>query len=469
MKLIRALRYSIPVSVAFVGAGGKTTAIFRAARELLAADQGGLLSRTVLVTTSTHFGTWQAKFADEVKAVNSIQDIQKLGKELHGIVLLFGDENNDRLSGLAPNVMEAVHRLVKEQNLPLLIEADGAHTRPLKVPAEYEPAIPEFVEVVVVVAGVSGLGKPLTDEWVHRPERFTEITGLLPGENITSEPFVKMLLSKKGGLKGIPAQARRLVLLTQADSPELQSQAKTIGEKLLPAYQSSIISSLSSADAKIPAKEDQTCERETIIHAVIEQIGGVILAAGSSSRFGEPKQLLTWKGKPLLWHVAQNAIKSRLSPVLVVVGFSAEKVQSATKDLPVRIVNNSEWMNGMSTSIKAGLTGLSGDVGGVVFLQADQPQIPQSLISSLVEAHRASMNPIIAPQINGQRGNPVLFDVDTFPDLLRIDGDMGGRALFSRYRVEWVTWHDPNLLLDIDSPEDFQTFLQRYREGEVEA
>jgi CTP:molybdopterin cytidylyltransferase MocA len=63
----------------------------------------------------------------------------------------------------------------------------------------------------------------------------------------------------------------------------------------------------------------------------------------------------------------------------------------------------------------------------------------------------------------------VLFDADTFPDLLDVEGDVGGRALFSRYPVEWLIWHDPKLLLDIDSPDDYQRFLRTYPEGEVQA
>jgi molybdenum cofactor cytidylyltransferase len=74
----------------------------------------------------------------------------------------------------------------------------------------------------------------------------------------------------------------------------------------------------------------------------------------------------------------------------------------------------------------------------------------------------------VAPQIGGQRGNPVLFDADTFGDLLAIEGDIGGRAIFNRYPVEWVYWHDTNLLMDIDSPEDYLNFLRTYPESEVE-
>jgi molybdenum cofactor cytidylyltransferase len=107
------------------------------------------------------------------------------------------------------------------------------------------------------------------------------------------------------------------------------------------------------------------------------------------------------------------------------------------------------------------------EVGGVVFLQADQPHIPSFLIKRLVEAHEATLSPVIGPQIDGQRGNPVLFDACTFAELLSLEGDSGGRALFAKYPVQWIPWHDSNLLLDIDSPEDYSKFLQIYSDGEL--
>jgi molybdenum cofactor cytidylyltransferase len=467
MDLIKALRLIEPACVAFVGAGGKTTAIFRAAGELSTNNSSSPTKRTVLVTITTHFGAWQTKIADQTREINSSQDIRNIEKEiLGGVVLLYSEMIGDRLGGLQPNLLEEVRQLAERQSIPLLIEADGARTRPLKAPGAHEPNIPEFVQLVVVVAGLSALGKPLTDKWVHRPEKFSELTGLHPGEIITADDLVMMLLSKEGGLKNIPPHARRIAILNQADIADLQSQAKAIGEKLMPVYQASITTSLSPEKKLLLAGGEPPSEKNNGIHAVIERTGGIILAAGSSSRFGEAKQLLEWKGEPLIRHVARTALKAGLSPVVVVVGSSAGEVIPVIKDLQVRIVNNQRWMDGMSTSLKVGLSEMPDDLGGVVFLQADQPQIPELLIKSLIEAHQVGLRPIIAPQIDGQRGNPVLFDVDTFSDLLSVEGDQGGRALFSRYPVEWVTWHDPKILLDIDSPDDFKTFLQRYPEGE---
>jgi molybdenum cofactor cytidylyltransferase len=286
------------------------------------------------------------------------------------------------------------------------------------------------------------------------------------GEIVTSNSLAKVLLNRNGGLKNIPSNARRIALLNQADTPELQSAARSISGKLIPGYHSVIIASLSGENSGLASDGAQYLQQGDGIHAVIEQIGGIILAAGGSSRFGEPKQLLQWRGEPLIRHVADTALKAGLSPVSVVVGSSAEEVKSALIDHQVRIVNNPEWETGLSSSIKAGITSLPKEVGGVVFMQADQPHIPPAIIERLVEAHEVILSPIIAPQINGQRGNPVLFDLSTFSDLLSLEGDIGGRALFERFPVQWVPWHDQNILMDIDSPDDYRKFLGIYPEDE---
>jgi molybdenum cofactor cytidylyltransferase len=453
--------------MAFVGAGGKTTAIFRAARELLTTTNHEQATLTVLITTTTHFGAWQSAYADHFFRISSALDIIQLEKKLPvGVVLLTGDERNNRLAGLPPRLLDKAQALAENHDLPLLIEADGSHTLPLKAPAVHEPVIPDFIETVVVVAGLMGLGMPLTKNWVHRPEKFAYLSDLHIGEIVTGNALAKVLLNKDGGLKNIPPHANRIILLNQADTPTLQSSAKKMSGLLIPKYHSVVIASLSGKDIGLPSNEIFRQEQAKGIHAVIEKIGGIILAAGGSSRFGESKQLLIWKGIPLIRHVAITALRAGLSPVIVVVGSSSREVEAIISDLPVRIVNNDKWAIGISSSIKKGISAFADEVGGAVFLQADQPHIPPELIQALVEKHETTLNPIIAPQIDGQRGNPVLFDSCTFTKLLSLEGDIGGRALFGKYQVQWIPWQDSHLLMDIDSPEDYRKFLQIYPDGE---
>jgi molybdenum cofactor cytidylyltransferase len=167
--------------------------------------------------------------------------------------------------------------------------------------------------------------------------------------------------------------------------------------------------------------------------------------------------LLDWKGKPFVLQVAETALRSGLEPVVVVTGFHAADVEAALSGLPVTIIRNPEYQQGQSTSIRAGVASLSGKAGAAVFLLADQPQIPVDVIRALVESHGQNMQAILAPLVlEDRRANPVLFDRDTFADLMQLTGDVGGRGIFDKHRVEYLPWHDEILLLDVDKPQDYQ-------------
>ena len=174
---------------------------------------------------------------------------------------------------------------------------------------------------------------------------------------------------------------------------------------------------------------------------------------------GRTKQLLPWRGEALVRHVARAALDQGIKQVIIVVGAGGEEIKKELSDLPVKFVENPDWKSGQSSSLKAGLAALTGKTGGVIFLLADQPQVSPTLIQALIERHAETLAPIIAPLVDGQRGNPVLFDHLTFQDLLKIQGDTGGRALFARYSVSWIDWHDAGILHDIDTEEDYQRLL----------
>jgi len=119
----------------------------------------------------------------------------------------------------------------------------------------------------------------------------------------------------------------------------------------------------------------------------------------------------------------------------------------------VTVVRNEDWQKGQSTSMKAGLRASASGTQAALFVLGDQPHLPADLLHQLLDAHRRTLAPIVAPRHKGQRGNPVIFDCQCFPELMSVTGDTGGRPLFERYRdqVEWVE-ADENVFLDIDVP-----------------
>jgi molybdenum cofactor cytidylyltransferase len=430
--------------VAFAGAGGKTSAMFRTAHELAPG----------LVTTTTHLGAWQASMANIQFIWNPDDPMPEMEATLAGgITLVTGslDKSTERYRGLTTPQLEKLRQLAGYHTLPLLIEADGARQKALKAPAEHEPVIPEFVDTVVVVAGLSSLDQPLTEEHVHRAERFSALSGLEMGATITPKAVINVLTHPDGGLKNIPAGARRVALLNQADTATLQSQANEIGQALLSAYDSAVVANM-----------DLAMTGEPVI-AVKENIAGIILAGGKSSRYGRTKQLLDYHGQPFIRVVAETALRAGLSPVIVVTGADAEQVEAAISGLPIRIVHNPDWENGQSTSIRAGITEIelpySRKAGGAIFLLADQPQVSAEVLRALVERHSQDLPAVLAPYVFDQRANPVLFDRVTFQDLLALQGDTGGRAVFSKFNPRYMNWYDRRLLLDVDTPEDYQKLV----------
>ena len=197
----------------------------------------------------------------------------------------------------------------------------------------------------------------------------------------------------------------------------------------------------------------------------LKQIGAVVLAAGASTRFGQPKQLLDWDGVPLLVHVAGVAVAAGLKPVIIVLGYQAESMCTALDAaaegqslVSIQTVMNWRWEQGMSTSVQTGLAALPPEMEAAIFLQCDQPLITPDLLQALIARFEETNAPVIHPTHAGQRGTPVLFSRRLFAELAAITGDEGGRGLISRYArdVATVKVTDPHVLADIDTPDDYE-------------
>ncbi len=235
MDLCKAIRLDRQARVAFVGAGGKTTALFQLARAF---------DPPVVVTTSTHLGDWQSGFADYHFVVTTPSDLASFFHCVDGVTLLTAGSDGAKLAGLDMESLDCLARLAGERKIPVLIEADGSRQKPLKAPAPYEPVVPGWVSHLVVVAGLSGVNKPLTEQVVHRAVLFSEVSGVGVGELIDDASLARFLSHPKGGLKNIPEGAKRILILNQADDDESYFPGMRIANSLKSIYSQIIISSL---------------------------------------------------------------------------------------------------------------------------------------------------------------------------------------------------------------------------------
>ena len=155
------------------------------------------------------------------------------------------NESGKKWLGLSLSQAEQLITVCKQEHITCLIEADGARHLPLKAPAEWEPVIPPSVDLVIVVVGLSALGKPLNPETVFRPEIFSQLTGLTVGETIQLEHIIKVLNHPQGGLREIPRNSRAAVVFNQADAYLLkQNERNKIREVLKGSYTAAILTKL---------------------------------------------------------------------------------------------------------------------------------------------------------------------------------------------------------------------------------
>lgn len=186
-------------------------------------------------------------------------------------------------------------------------------------------------------------------------------------------------------------------------------------------------------------------------------VGAVILAAGSSSRMGSPKQILQFRGKSLLRRAALAALGAGCRPVVVVTGAYAELSRRELDGLDVREALNPRWETGMASSIAAGLEGLAGadaDTAAAVFLLCDQPHVTAGVISGLAAAYRVTQRPVIASTYGGSFGVPALFSRSLFPELARLEGGAGAKQVIERYASEACFLPFRGGEVDVDTRED---------------
>ncbi|HEY1403708.1 MAG TPA: nucleotidyltransferase family protein [Pyrinomonadaceae bacterium] len=193
-------------------------------------------------------------------------------------------------------------------------------------------------------------------------------------------------------------------------------------------------------------------------------MGAVVLAAGSSSRMGNPKQTLRFRGESLLRRAALAALGAGCGPVIVVTGAHAELSRREMEGLDVREVLNPLWETGMASSLCAGVEGLLGvvpDAVAAVLMLCDQPYVTAEVISGLVEAHRATGSTVIASTYAGGFGVPALFSRALFDELARLEGAVGAKQVIKRHASKAHFLPFPGGEVDVDTPDDFSRLIAK--------
>jgi molybdenum cofactor cytidylyltransferase len=431
--------------VSLVGAGGKTTLMYRLAAELVEAGW------QVLTTTTTHIRPPQSGQtphliveSDGERVASSVE--RALRRFPHVTLASRRLESEDKLVGV-PLVWIPVLQGIADV---VIVEADGARGRSAKAPAAHEPVIPIETSILAPVVGVDCIGMPLSAEVAHRPEIVARLTGTECGDAISPAAVGRLISHPLGGLKGMPERCRAVPVLNKVHDAAAMANARTVAEALKSNRDIHRVL-ITAATSVEPVLE---CWRKTT---------AVVLAAGGAVRYGATKQLLTIGQTTMIEHVIAQLRGSWVDDVVVVVGHEAERVAQHVPS-SCRVAVNEHWAEGISSSIRVGLGEIGADCEAVIFVLADQPNLDSQTVNRLLSGFYTSDKSIVVPTFSQARGTPVLFERSRFDDLAALSGDVGGRAVIARFpsEVKPVEVASPSVFLDVDTPEDYERYCSTH-------
>lgn len=194
------------------------------------------------------------------------------------------------------------------------------------------------------------------------------------------------------------------------------------------------------------------------------KVAGLVLAAGESQRMGAPKQLLLTNGEPFVRRIWRVLVNSGLAPVNVVLGYRAEEV-AGTASIPAgSVVLNPRYGDGMLSSLQCGVRSLMETKSeALVLALVDSPDISEPVVRALVQGFAETNAPVVEPAFQGQHGHPVLLSREVWEELLQASPGEGAKQVVRRYRPRGLQLElgDPSVLVDLDTPEDLDTWRAR--------
>jgi molybdenum cofactor cytidylyltransferase len=180
----------------------------------------------------------------------------------------------------------------------------------------------------------------------------------------------------------------------------------------------------------------------------------IVLAAGASTRFGSPKQLIRLNGRPLLHLAVSRAVEVAGQAVTVVLGANAAQLAPLLRHTPASVVINRDWAEGMGSSVRTGVARIPATADAALLMLADQPAVTAEDLKRLIGAWRRQPQCIVAAHYAGTSGVPAIFPREDFAALAALRGDAGARALLKRGGERLVRVALQSAAIDIDTPED---------------
>lgn len=442
MKIRDALDLKPGDVVSLTGAGGKTSALFRLADELVADGQ------RVVTTTTTRMSRDEISRAPYPLSMGPMtrlpQDFADLVERYRQVFTFSRFEPEDKVRGIRPAWLDE-----NLAGLPyvdaLLVEADGSRRMSLKAPLPHEPVIPASSNIVIPVVGLSSLNQPMDEEHVYGADLIAKVMGHALRAPVTAPLIASLLVNPQFGLKGIPPGARVMPLLNQVERSNL-ADARQIAARVL--------SDLTIERVLIGAMQ----EPDPILE-IRRRIGAIILAAGQSRRMGQPKVLLPWGRSTIIRQIVESVVKLGLHETVIVAGEWLDEITNQVAGLPVRVVQNPRFFEGeMLSSLRIGLQAMWVTSDACMVVLGDQPWIDKSIVESLLDAYNTGRGKIIAPSYKHRRGHPLIIDRTFWQQIVDLPPGSAPRDVLraNEQSIHHVEVDSEAILRDIDTPDEYE-------------
>lgn len=447
MKLREAFNVNRGDVVAFIGAGGKTSTLVSLGYELVEAGW------RVLATTSTDIPEHQLELIPRALGPAAGSDAISEALTDDRFVFLYEQISGGRVYGPSPDWI--AHLMDTVDSDAILIEADRSDGLPLKAAYQHEPVIPRETSLVVPVVSLAVLGQPLDEEHVYNVESIISRYGFVKGNRIRSPWVAQVLRDEELGLRNIPDSMRVVAFLNQ-------TPLKGYGRA-----RARLIARLALRQSRLNGIAIGAARALDPVYEVRRPVGAVVLAAGISSRMGQPKVLLPWTEKQtILEHIVDQLLNARIEHIVVVSGHMAKEVKALMEPMGVKVVYNRSYKTGeMLSSLKVGLHALPENVSASLVVLGDQPRIQPKVVYQILTAYSEGIGEIIAPRFESQRGHPILIDRRFWPDIWNLPRGSAPRVAIEMQseRIHYVNVDTDSVVSDVDTPDDYTD--ERWRAG----
>ncbi len=403
--------------VAFIGAGGKTSLLVGLGYEL--AEAGW----RVLATTTTTLSVEQlALFPAALPSVAPARSISAALNE-HQFVLLHEQIQGGRVYGPPRDWTQTL--LDRVDSDILLVEADEAGGLPFKAPRADEPQIPPETTLVISVASLSALGRPLNAEHIYNPAAMTKKYGFAENSPVKSPWLAQVLRDEELGLRGLPARARVIVYLNQ--TPErgyVRGRARMIAR-------------LSLQSERIAAVALGSTRGAEPVYELQRRVGALVLADGPACA----------GGRGPVAQIAEQLMRARIDHIGLVTGPGGAAARAALRHLGLKIsYNRAHRAGGIVASLEAGLRALPAHVAALLLVPGDQTGLQTKIVYQILAAYARGQGDFLIPRYRGRNGYPILISCRYLPEILKMPRGSDLPAIISRYQPQ-IAYLD----LDTDS------------------